>query len=331
MKDEDVHKALLEKLPGLASDTDALDYFKSLIMDNGLLDESSIVETLAPFLESYGLANDSTEAESLCGDLCKRLRDLSGLGDKNKLDKAAPIDDAPKLLDKAVGLSKSQLSEAEQASLDTMWGFDKIRMKRNEQFEAIDALSAKDERRAAKEQKKWMEELDATFAEVEEDENQISSMTLPDLTGTSRERDIHVSNFTMTFGGKILLECAHLRLVYGRRYGLIGVNGVGKTTLLKHMAAFDIEGFPRHHRVLHVKQEVKSSEMSVLQVVLEADVERTSLQKREKDLLEKQQTSGDEPGLLQGIMDELSEVCSQSNNPVKSDRAQSNLSQILRA
>jgi ATPase subunit of ABC transporter with duplicated ATPase domains len=69
-------------------------------------------------------------------------------------------------------------------------------------------------------------------------------------------------------------------------------NGVGKTTLLKHMASFEIEGFPRHHRVLHVKQEVKSSEQSVLSVVLEADVERTSLLKKEKELLELQQTVG---------------------------------------
>lgn len=41
---------------------------------------------------------------------------------------------------------------------------------------------------------------------------------------------------------------------------------IGKTTLLKHMASFDIEGFPTHHRVLHVKQEVQSSDQSVLQV-----------------------------------------------------------------
>ena len=36
--------------------------------------------------------------------------------------------------------------------------------------------------------------------------------------------------------------------------GLIGKNGVGKTTLLKYIANFDIPGFPTHHRILHVKQ-----------------------------------------------------------------------------
>ncbi|CAN0584626.1 unnamed protein product, partial [Laminaria digitata] len=49
------------------------------------------------------------------------------------------------------------------------------------------------------------------------------------------------------------------------QYGLIGRNGVGKTTLLRHMAAYDIEGFPRHHRVMHVRQEIKPSAKTVIQ------------------------------------------------------------------
>ena len=91
----------------------------------------------------------------------------------------------------------------------------------------------------------------------------------------------------------MLLEGADLRIVYGRRFGLVGRNGIGKTTLLKHMANFDIEGFPKHHRILHVKQEVKSSDQSVLEVVLAADVERTELLRREKELLQLQQNTNE--------------------------------------
>jgi len=87
-----------------------------------------------------------------------------------------------------------------------------------------------------------------------------------------------------------------LRLAYGRRYGLVGKNGVGKTTLFKAIAFMQIEGFPRHHRVLHVRQEVahvpkgspassdgdrncfaltrETDEMSILQSVIKSDVER---------------------------------------------------------
>lgn len=255
MEGDSVAVLLLELLPGLKNDEDALEYFKSMIVDNGLIDEGSITETLGPFLESYGLANDTKEAEILCAELCKRLRGI-GLEDQKTIDRS------PKLLEKAVqfsDLAKSQISEAEQAAIDAMWGFDKIREKRNSVFEMSEAGSAKYERNAAREQKKWLEELECKFVGDEDDNAQISSMTLPDLSGNSREKDIHVSNFNITFGGSILLEGADLRLVYGRRYGLIGRNGVGKTTLLKHMASFEIEGFPRHHRVLHVKQEVSDN------------------------------------------------------------------------
>ena len=81
--------------------------------------------------------------------------------------------------------------------------------------------------------------------------------------------------------GKRLLDGAELKFSYRRRYGLVGKNGVGKTTLLKAVAAFEIEGFPRHHRILHVRQEIKGSDKSVLDTVLEADVERNMLLKEE--------------------------------------------------
>eukprot|EP00604_Paraphysomonas_vestita_P001674 CAMPEP_0174822380 /NCGR_PEP_ID=MMETSP1107-20130205/15307_1 /TAXON_ID=36770 /ORGANISM="Paraphysomonas vestita, Strain GFlagA" /LENGTH=618 /DNA_ID=CAMNT_0016041103 /DNA_START=103 /DNA_END=1956 /DNA_ORIENTATION=- len=199
------------------------------------------------------------------------------------------------------------ISESERAAIDSMWGFDKIRGKVNEVIEISDAVSAKYERRAVQEQKKWLEDLEQKFVGDEDDGEQISAMTLPNLESNSNERDVHVHNFTITYGGKILLEGADLRLVCGRRYGLVGRNGVGKTTLLKHMANFDIEGFPTHHRVLHVKQEVKTSEDTVLQVVLKADVERNDLLAREKDLLEKQDKENDATKFQQ-LSTELSQV-----------------------
>ena len=93
-----------------------------------------------------------------------------------------------------------------------------------------------------------------------------------------------------------MLSSADLRLAYGRRYGLIGANGIGKTTLLKHMAAFEIEGFPRHHRVLHVKQEVRSTGKTVLETVLQSDVEREALMEEEKEILARQQAKDQEGG-----------------------------------
>jgi len=110
-------------------------------------------------------------------------------------------------------------------------------------------------------------------------------MMLPDYTVKNRERDIHVPNFNLRVGALELIENGELRLIHRRRYGLVGNNGIGKTTLLKAMAHFEIEGFPRHHRVLHVQQEVRASEKSVLQVVLDSDVERKALLAEEAQVL----------------------------------------------
>ncbi len=66
--------------------------------------------------------------------------------------------------------------------------------------------------------------------------------------------------------------------------------------------------FYRHHRVLHVKQEVQASAQSVLQVVLSADVERTALLDREKELNEKLRVPSDHAAEQQAIMDEMSEL-----------------------
>lgn len=107
---------------------------------------------------------------------------------------------------------------------------------------------------------------------------------------------MYIFTNTHRFAGQELLSSADLRLAYGRRYGLIGANGIGKTTLLKHMAAFEIEGFPRHHRVLHVKQEVRSTGKTVLETVLQSDVEREALMEEEKEILARQQAKDQEGG-----------------------------------
>lgn len=293
-------EVLKANLPSI--DDDTLDYFESMIEMGESITKESMKETLAPFIESYGLAQDLESAEKICEDIVNQMEGLSA--------SVSSEADLPILLDKAVVLNdvtKSHLSAEEKATVDTLWGFENVRKKRNTVMEVTDVASSKDERKAAKEQRKWLEELESQFV-GEEDNNKVSTMMIPDFSEGSREKDIHVHNFNITYGGKILLEEADLRLVYGRKYGLIGRNGIGKTTLLKHMANFDIEGFPKHHRVLHVKQEVKSSASSVLQVVLESDVERNTLLAKEKDLQNQLAEENGGSAALDKIMQELEEV-----------------------
>jgi ATP-binding cassette, subfamily F, member 3 len=66
--------------------------------------------------------------------------------------------------------------------------------------------------------------------------------------------------------------------------------------LLKAIAKEDgIPGFPAHLRVLHVRQEIPElkDDLSVLQAVIDSDVERTMLMQQEKDLLAKLEGASD--------------------------------------
>jgi ATP-binding cassette subfamily F protein 3 len=78
------------------------------------------------------------------------------------------------------------------------------------------------------------------------------------------------------------------------RFPTVGKNGVGKTTLLKAIAAFEVENMPRHHRILHVRQEIQAAggDISVLQAVIDADVERNTLIEEEKNLLKRLEGDG---------------------------------------
>jgi len=105
-------------------------------------------------------------------------------------------------------------------------------------------------------------------------------------SGKSRAIDIHINNFSLNSpdGSKELLHNVTVSLNQGRVYGLIGANGVGKTTFLRAIANYEVPGFPTHIRVLHVEQEARGDHRTALETVLQADIEREVLIQEEKRL-----------------------------------------------
>ena len=96
--------------------------------------------------------------------------------------------------------------------------------------------------------------------------------------------DIQINNVQLYGGKQELLRDATLKLVHGTKYGLVGRNGTGKSTLLHAIAERTIP-MPEHIHIIHVEQEAAPSEKSALQTVLDTDVERDYLLKIEKILL----------------------------------------------
>ena len=65
-------------------------------------------------------------------------------------------------------------------------------------------------------------------------------------------------------------------MAFGRRYGFVGRNGMGKTTLLRAISRRELY-IPSHVSVLHVEQEVRGDDTIAVDSVLEADVVRYSV------------------------------------------------------
>lgn len=95
-----------------------------------------------------------------------------------------------------------------------------------------------------------------------------------------------LSGYLRVPSSRVLLAGADLNLAFGRRYGLVGRNGLGKTTLLKMIASRSLR-IPSHISILHVEQEVAGDETPALQSVLECDTARESLLREEKELTAK--------------------------------------------
>ncbi|TFK66153.1 P-loop containing nucleoside triphosphate hydrolase protein [Pluteus cervinus] len=73
---------------------------------------------------------------------------------------------------------------------------------------------------------------------------------------TSKDLDLHTLNVgvSSSSGKRDLLVDAHLQLIEGVHYVLVGRNGVGKSTLLKALGERIIPGIPRNLRILYLEQ-----------------------------------------------------------------------------
>ncbi|XP_066031000.1 LOW QUALITY PROTEIN: ATP-binding cassette sub-family F member 1, partial [Chamaea fasciata] len=117
--------------------------------------------------------------------------------------------------------------------------------------------------------------------------------------------DIKLEKFSISAHGKELYVNADLYIVAGRRYGLVGPNGKGKTTLLKHIANRALN-IPPNIDVLLCEQEVLADDTPAVQAVLRADTKRLRLLEQERHL-QRLLESGDDAAAerLEKVYEEL--------------------------
>ncbi|ESW99564.1 hypothetical protein KL905_000880 [Ogataea polymorpha] len=125
------------------------------------------------------------------------------------------------------------------------------------------------------------------------------------LDSLETSRDIKMSSVSLLFHGKVLLQDSSLELNYGRRYGLLGENGCGKSTFLRALAAREYP-IPEHIDVYLLNEPANASEYSALDwVVREAESELARLEKEVEDIIV---NDGPESPLLEPLYEKIDEM-----------------------
>ncbi|KAJ3220430.1 hypothetical protein HK099_004365 [Clydaea vesicula] len=117
--------------------------------------------------------------------------------------------------------------------------------------------------------------------------SQVSRFHKETVETLSNDIDLKGVTIVITVDGHetSLLDDANLKLFGGVKYGLIGRNGVGKSTLMKSIGDKYLIGFPKNIRVLFIQQlDDIPKDKTVLQVILESNKPLNRLLEEESKL-----------------------------------------------
>lgn len=136
-------------------------------------------------------------------------------------------------------------------------------------------------------------------------------------------RDLTYHNLNMSSDKEDMLVGATLRFREGRRYGLVGRNGVGKSTLLRHIAARRLPFFPKYLTTVLVQQEARASDASALETVVGVDKRREALLTEEARIMTALDTAADadEAARLAAELGDVSDLLEQTDASAAEARA----------
>uniref|UniRef100_G1MFT4 ATP-binding cassette sub-family F member 3 n=1 Tax=Ailuropoda melanoleuca TaxID=9646 RepID=G1MFT4_AILME len=273
------------------------------VLHSGSADFESVddlVEAVGELLQE--VSGDSKDDAGIRA-VCQRMYNTLRLDEPQTQGNSQVLLDAPIQLSKITenydcGTKLPGLLKREQSST--------VNAKKLEKAEA--RLKAKQEKRSEKDTLKTstplvLEEASASQAGSRKESRLESS-------GKNKSYDVRIENFDVSFGDRVLLAGADVNLAWGRRYGLVGRNGLGKTTLLKMLATRSLR-VPAHISLLHVEQEVAGDDTPALQSVLESDTVREDLLQREQELstqIAAGRAEGSEAAQLAEIYAKLEEI-----------------------
>jgi len=229
---------------------------------------TSFLPKILPLLDSAKENVSDPEAREVCGKasdmLARKAKDAAQL----KFDLPAAQASIAKLLD-AAAPSKARKDEmkavvefaAQQASM-----LNEVNEMTNKEWtnsltKTLVNLMGVEAAKAATVIESLRAEAEASRDVVEEEEMDDGAEVLCDLP------------FGLAYGNKVLMRKTRLKLLRGHKYGLLGQNDSGKTSLLNALADYKIDGFPSADelRTVFVATDIKTelADLTVLEYMYE--------------------------------------------------------------
>lgn len=132
---------------------------------------------------------------------------------------------------------------------------------------------------------------------------------IDEIVEVKNATDVSLENISLSIGKIRILESASLKLAYGRKYGLVGINGVGKSTLLRAMYNRTIDNMP-NIEMFYVEQENPASEVeTVYETVIRSSSKRSELLQLQYSIEKKMENNEDvNMDIYNRVLDELSAI-----------------------
>jgi len=122
------------------------------------------------------------------------------------------------------------------------------------------------------------------------------------LSSHPENRDLKMIQFSIIFQGIEILTDTKLELSTGNRYGFVGLNGSGKSTVMNVIGNREIP-IPDHMDIFHLSSEMEASDKTPLECVLECDEERIRLEEEAAHVQELLALDSGDAGLVQRMND----------------------------
>lgn len=274
-----------------------IEYMANIIIESPPRNSDDLVCMIGDFLDNNPFITEQ-QIKQKCDSIHSKISHII----KNKTSSwAANKLNAPVIMEKVKLISDQEQIEG---YTETPFTFEILKF----QNELIDpekyAENLKNAKMQNKEKLKKIEDFRKRMEEIDNLQFRLPPVQLNHQRETGYSLDIKVENMMLEVSGKILLENTTLALSAGRKYGLIGRNGIGKTTLLYAMVRKEIPRMNTKPDILMIEQEITGSEKTPTELVLDADWERSTLLVEEKNLLAK----GGNESRLEEIYARLDEI-----------------------